>query len=181
MAAAFMPAFVSAQSFPGTSGASCTTNADCNTAGGYQCDTTGTHTCFNATGTGGAAAVSGSSGSVGSVNCETGTTKQNGLCLPNNGFNTGIAGSTSLTDLIVKVLNILLTLAGVVAIIMIVVGGLEYITSGGNEEQSEKGKKALVNAVIGLVVVLLSFAVVRVISSTLTSQDVISTSSTYGQ
>lgn len=94
---------------------------------------------------------------------------QNGVCLPaDQNCTTGICASSSLTDLLVKVIKILLGLAGVIAVLILIVGGFWYITSSGNEEQVEKGKKAIINAIIGLVVVMLSYAIVTIISTTLT-------------
>ena len=60
-----------------------------------------------------------------------------------------------------------LMLAGMVAIIFIMIGGFWYLTSAGSEEQAEKGRKTLVNAVIGLVVILLAVTIVRIIVNTL--------------
>jgi hypothetical protein len=48
----------------------------------------------------------------------------------------------------------------------VVIGGYQYITSAGNEEQSEKGKKTLVNAIIGIVVIVLSFTIINVVVNT---------------
>lgn len=110
----------------------------------------------------------------GGLNCEPGFKEQNGLCLPDNpnAGGGGVASTESLPQLITKVINILLTLAGVIAVLFIVVGGFQYITAGGNVEQAEKGRQALTNAIIGLVLVLLSFTIVYVISGALTKGTV---------
>jgi peptidoglycan hydrolase-like protein with peptidoglycan-binding domain len=91
----------------------------------------------------------------------------NGLCLPKNtaGCSGGICASTSLTDLLIKIITLLLSVAGIIAVLMLIVGGFWYITSAGNEEQAEKGKTAITNAIIGVIVVLLSYAVVTVIGA----------------
>jgi hypothetical protein len=65
--------------------------------------------------------------------------------------------------------NLLLGFAGGVAVLFIVVGGFWYMTSAGNAEQAEKGMKTLQNAVIGLIVVVLSAVIVRIVLTTLTS------------
>jgi hypothetical protein len=57
--------------------------------------------------------------------------------------------------------------SGVVAALFLIVGGFLYLTSAGNEEQTEKGKKILVNSVIGLVVIILAYAIVSIIGSVL--------------
>src|ERR1700722_16096212 len=64
---------------------------------------------------------------------------------------TGIAGSSTLNGpngLIYNIIATLLLLAGGVGVLVIIVGGFQYLTSAGNEEQAEKGKKTLINAVI---------------------------------
>lgn len=60
-----------------------------------------------------------------------------------------------------------LTYAGVIATLFIIYGGFLYVTSGGNEEDSEKGKKILTNSAIGLIIIILASTIVRVIAATL--------------
>ncbi len=114
-----------------------------------------------------------SPGGVGnSGGCPSGYKAESGLCLPDTPFSGGFAGAKTLPELVLMVLRMLLTLAGVVAIVLVVVGGYQYMTSGGNDEQAEKGKKALTNAVIGLIIVLLAYAIVQIITNTITKQVV---------
>jgi hypothetical protein len=61
----------------------------------------------------------------------------------------------------------IISFSGVVAVMFLIVGGFFYLTSAGNEEQTEKGKKILINSVIGLVVIILAYAIVRIIGSVL--------------
>jgi hypothetical protein len=61
------------------------------------------------------------------------------------------------------VLNVLLALASTVAVLFIIIGGYTYITSAGNPEQEKKAKSMIIGAVIGLIVILLSFAAVNFI------------------
>lgn len=65
------------------------------------------------------------------------------------------------------VINALLALAGSAAVIFIIIGGFRYLTSAGNEELAEKGKKTLVTSIIGLAVVVLAAAIVRIVANTL--------------
>jgi hypothetical protein len=84
----------------------------------------------------------------------------------------GLGGATTLTGrygLIYRVIIMLLSLAGMVAVLFIIVGGFWYITSAGNEEQAEKGKSTLLNAIIGIIVIVLSFVIIDVISSYIAS------------
>jgi len=57
-----------------------------------------------------------------------------------------------------------LTFAGLVALLLVIFGGFKYMTSGGDQKAVEGGKKTITWAIIGLVVILLSFAIVRFIA-----------------
>lgn len=70
-------------------------------------------------------------------------------------------GGTDLTDFIAKVLNILSVVVGVVAVIMVIVGGFRYTTSGGKEEGVKSAKNSILYALIGLVIVALAQVIVR--------------------
>ncbi len=74
-------------------------------------------------------------------------------------------------DFVLWALKNALGMAGVVAVVFIVIGGYQYMTSGGNEEAAEKGRKTLINSVIGLVVIIMSFVIVRVVTNLITSQS----------
>ncbi len=73
--------------------------------------------------------------------------------------------------ILLKAINLLLMLAGGVAVLFIILGGFRYLTSAGNGESVEKGKNTLVNAVIGLTVILLSSLIVRLVTNTLTNSS----------
>lgn len=59
--------------------------------------------------------------------------------------------------------DILLTLAGIVAVVMIIIAGINYITSMGNPEKGVSARKKITNSLIGLGIVLLASAVVSFI------------------
>lgn len=126
-------------------------------------------------GTGGGSG-SGGQGSSGSGAVGTGCDTQyfdnvNGLCVPKSNFNQGsLAGSNDWKELIKSVIKWLLMLVGVIAVVAIIIGGYWYITSAGNEEQAEKGRKVLTNAIIGVVVVIMAYAIVTVVTNMLTNK-----------
>jgi len=78
---------------------------------------------------------------------------------------TGLPCDTSVSAFIIRIINIALTVAGLIAVLFLIIGGFRYITSAGNEETAEQAKKIIINAIIGIVVIILSFVIVRVISS----------------
>src|SRR3989338_6473758 len=83
-----------------------------------------------------------------------------------------IGNVSSVTGLIGRFIQILLADAGLIAVIFLIIGGFRYITAGGNEETAEEAKKTVTNAIIGIVIVILAFVIVRVISNALINQEV---------
>lgn len=96
-----------------------------------------------------------------------GLVKSGPLCLPQNPFtnSSSLASSGSMGDLAKKVINFLLWLAGIVAVVMIIFGGYQTMTAGGNPDQAKNGRKTLTNAVLGLVIVMFSFAIVQIVTN----------------
>jgi len=76
--------------------------------------------------------------------------------------------STSFSILIGKVLEWVLGLSGSVALFMLIVGGIMYITSTGDEQKIATAKKIITWTVLGLIVILASYSIIVVIDSWLT-------------
>ncbi len=71
---------------------------------------------------------------------------------------------TSLPQLLSYIKNFLLGFSGALAVLFLVIGGIEMITSGGNPKRLETAKKTLTFAIIGLVAVLLSSVILQLIA-----------------
>jgi cytochrome bd-type quinol oxidase subunit 2 len=65
----------------------------------------------------------------------------------------------------VNILNYVLTFVGLIAVAMLIYGGFVYLTSSGNEEQTRKAKSIILYAIIGIIVIALSFVIVNTIIS----------------
>jgi len=65
----------------------------------------------------------------------------------------------ALADSINSMINIVLTLLGVIFIGLSVYGGFLYMTARGNEEQTKKGQSVIVQSLIGLIIVLSAYAI----------------------
>src|SRR2546421_3567137 len=70
-------------------------------------------------------------------------------------------GTQKVQDIVTLIVNIFSIIVGIVAVIMILVGGFKYITSGGDSGNITSAKKTIVFAVIGLVIVALAQFVVK--------------------
>uniref|UniRef100_A0A7V3JAY2 Uncharacterized protein n=1 Tax=candidate division CPR3 bacterium TaxID=2268181 RepID=A0A7V3JAY2_UNCC3 len=78
-------------------------------------------------------------------------------------------GGNWIVGLLTRVANWILDLAGALAVFAIVYSGLMYITSAGNQEKSEKAKKNLIWAIVGLIVIFLSLLIIQWVRGILTT------------
>ncbi len=67
----------------------------------------------------------------------------------------------SAESMVGTVINLLIYAIGIVSVIMIIVGGLRYTLSGGDQAGVTSAKNTILYAVVGLVVAILSFAIVN--------------------
>lgn len=79
------------------------------------------------------------------------------------GSNLGIAEEGSLMDTIIFVIKYLLIFAGVVALFAFLYAGFRYITSFGGEV--DIAKKAMINAAIGIIIILFSWMIIQFLIS----------------
>ena len=70
-------------------------------------------------------------------------------------------GSPNVESTIATVINVLSIAVGVVAVIMIIIAGFRYITSGGDSNNVSGAKQAILAAIIGLVIVAAAQLIVR--------------------
>ena len=61
-------------------------------------------------------------------------------------------GSSSVSNLIATIVNILSLIVGIAAVIMIIVGGLKYVTANGDSNNLNSAKNTIIFALVGLVV-----------------------------
>ncbi len=59
------------------------------------------------------------------------------------------------------VINTLLVVLGMIAVIMIVVGGIRYTVSHGNSSSTKEAKETIIYALVGLVVAIMSYTIVN--------------------
>ncbi len=76
-------------------------------------------------------------------------------------------GSADLKETVLNIITFVLGLLGLIAVIMILYGGFVWLTAGGNEDKVGSAKKIISAAIVGLIVILLSWAIVNfVVKST---------------
>ena len=76
-----------------------------------------------------------------------------------NGCNN--VAENKLPTVVQSILNVVIGLTGIVAVIFIIIGGVQYMTSTGDATKIQKAKNTILYAVIGLAVVILAFVIVN--------------------
>ena len=78
----------------------------------------------------------------------------------------GIGGVVS------TVTNVLLFIVGALSVVMLIIGGLRYVISGGNSTAVTAAKNTILYAIVGLVIAFVAFAAINFIITTFTSGGV---------
>jgi len=73
---------------------------------------------------------------------------------------TTTSSALSLTTIATNVLNFFLSIIGILAIIMMVVGGTMYLTAAGDEDRIDEGKKIVKYSIIGIAIALAALVIV---------------------
>lgn len=69
--------------------------------------------------------------------------------------------TSHVNNIITTAINIFSIVVGIIAVVMIITGGLKYITSGGNDTNVSGAKNTILYAVIGLVIVAFAQIIVH--------------------
>lgn len=87
-----------------------------------------------------------------------GSDTSHSVCAEANNGNDSILGKNGI---LAKVINLLLTLGGIISVIVIIIGGIRYVTSGGDSNQLRSARDTILYAVVGLVIAVMAFAIVN--------------------
>lgn len=83
-----------------------------------------------------------------------------GLAGGTNGCDPSTSGPT-VNSAIVTVINLMFVVVGVVAVIMVIIGGLKYVMSSGDSNSISSAKNTVLYAIIGLIIVGLAQIIVK--------------------
>lgn len=72
-------------------------------------------------------------------------------------------GQQGLTILITTFVNTALVIAGIVFLFMLIIGGLRWATSSGDKAALESARGRIINALIGLIIVVASFVISQIV------------------
>lgn len=72
------------------------------------------------------------------------------------------------TGIFRTITNVLLFILGAISVIMIIIGGLRYVVSGGNATAVTAAKNTILYAIVGVIVALLAYAIVNFVLNSFT-------------
>ncbi len=82
------------------------------------------------------------------------------------GTGTGLPDA-QLQEVIANIINVALALLGIVAVVIILLGGFKWMTAGGNEEKVGEAKKLIAAGIVGLVIIILAYSIAKFVIDSL--------------
>lgn len=84
------------------------------------------------------------------------------------GFNTGVDETIpvpTLAETVGKIVGVFLSFLGIIFFVLMVYGGFMWMTARGNSEQTGKAKTVLIDAILGLIIILLAYAITSFVTT----------------
>jgi len=88
-----------------------------------------------------------------------------GTCHAVSGSDPLIIGGKPVVDTVKDITTYILSITGSIALLILIIGGIYYIVSGSNPDGQLKAKKIIVFALLGLTLILVSYAILTVIDN----------------
>lgn len=102
-------------------------------------------------------------------NSITGGVKAGAQCAQGTDQQTSLFGANGIFK---KVTDVLLFIIGAVAVIMLVIGGIRYTVSGGDQTAVTAAKNTILYAIVGIIVAILAYAVIGFVTGSFAGQTV---------
>lgn len=93
------------------------------------------------------------------------TTPKGQVCSGLSAVGGGCNSGTGLGGFLGNIANLLIFIVGAISVLMIIVGGLRYVLSAGDPQSVKAAKDTVLYAIVGVVVAILAFAMVRFVTN----------------
>ena len=100
------------------------------------------------------------------------TSKWTSRCQQDIGGVKKVATLQGFECVLANIFRIIIPLAGLAAFVVLITGGFQYLTSGGNPEQTKKAQSVITGAIIGLIVTMAIWFIFRLLN-TITGLDLL--------
>jgi hypothetical protein len=85
-----------------------------------------------------------------------------------------------ITAIILRVADYAIFVIGAIGVLMIIYAGFLFITDGGSGERATKGRKIIINVIVGIIITIASYTIVAFVTGFITTLDLSSASGTTG-
>ena len=72
---------------------------------------------------------------------------------------TGITGNPTVSTIVTSAINVFVGVIGLIAVVYLIVGGLTYIMSAGNQEKVTQAKNTIIYAIVGIVIAIAALSI----------------------
>ncbi len=76
-------------------------------------------------------------------------------------------GSGDIRQTAARIINVALGFLGIIAVVIVLLGGFKWMIAGGNDEKTNEAKKLIVSGIIGLAIILSAWAITSFVISRL--------------
>ena len=101
------------------------------------------------------------------VDCPEGTIRQQKGIAANTLAECNVEPDSSLMPTVTTIINLIIGVLGIAAVAVVVLGGVQYVTSTGDPGKTKKAKDTILYGIIGLIVAALAFAIVNFVLSSI--------------
>ena len=77
----------------------------------------------------------------------------------------GRLGELTVPNIVSGAIRLILVVAALVAFVFLIIGGIRWVTSGGDKEKTTRAQQTLTAALVGLVIVFASWAIIKLIQT----------------
>lgn len=77
----------------------------------------------------------------------------------------GFQFQSDLGKIITSLIDVAIVAAAIATLLYLILGGINWITSGGDKQKTEEAQKTITNAIIGLALIAAAYAIFRLINS----------------
>lgn len=71
----------------------------------------------------------------------------------------GFVKNFTIAEVVATIFQVIINLSAAIFLLMLLYGGFTYLTAGSNEESTEKAKKIMLNALVGLIIVTAAYGI----------------------
>ncbi len=92
------------------------------------------------------------------------------ILIPCGGYSTASTAPCTISDffyMVARIINWLISLAGIYAVLHIIISGFRMVISQGNQEAVKKAQEGVINSVVGFAIVLSAFLIVNTVVNSL--------------